>query len=75
MTHDELMASGLHECASDCQRRYTKVGNYYVRRPQATPFRVTASDHLKDAGEALLGVVVLLVLLFGVPFLLWVAFG
>ena len=56
-------------------QRLVRKDNYYVRRPQATPFRVTASDHLKDAGEALLGVVVLLVLLFGVPFLLWVAFG
>jgi hypothetical protein len=51
--------------------RYTKVGNYYVRRPQATPFRVTASDHLKDAAEILLGVVIFTALFLGIPFLLW----
>ena len=50
--------------------RLVKRSNYYVRRPQATPFRVTASDHLKDAAEVLLGVVVLTILLFGIPFLL-----
>jgi hypothetical protein len=51
--------------------RYTKVGNYYVRRPQATPFRVTASDHLKDAAEILLGVVIFTALFLGIPFLLF----
>jgi hypothetical protein len=51
--------------------RYTKVGNYYIRRPQAAPFRVTASDHLKDAAEILLGVVIFTALFLGIPFLLW----
>ena len=55
--------------------RLVKIRNYYVRRPQATPFRVTASDHLKDAAEVVLGVVVLLILFIGLPFLLLVAFG
>jgi hypothetical protein len=49
----------------------TKVGNYYIVRPQAAPFRVTASDHLKDAAEIALGVVVFISLFLGIPFLLW----
>lgn len=51
--------------------RLVRKANYYVRRPQAVPFRVTASDHLKDAAEVVLGVVVLLTLFFGLPLLIW----
>jgi len=25
MTHDEMVASGLHECAGDCQQRVTEM--------------------------------------------------
>jgi hypothetical protein len=51
--------------------RIVKVRGVYVRRPQATPFRVTASDHLKDAAEILLGVVIFTALFLGIPFLLF----
>jgi hypothetical protein len=56
----------------DSERIIKLQSGTYVRRPQAVPFRVTASDHLKDAGEILLGLVVLVTLFMGVPFLLWV---
>lgn len=55
--------------------RIVKVRGIYVRRPMAVPFRVTASDHLKDAGEVLLGLLVLLALFLGIPFLLFVVAG
>ncbi len=55
--------------------RLVRKGNYWVRRPQAVPFRMTASDHLKDAAEILLGMVVFLSLFLGVPFLLWLIAG
>jgi hypothetical protein len=53
------------------RERYTKVGNYYVRRPQATRYEPHWTDTAKDVGEIVLGVVVLLALMFGIPFLLW----
>ena len=58
-----------HYCGPHCQEMHRRL------RPQAVPFRVTASDHLKDAAEILLGVIVLLVLFIGLPMLLLVAFG
>jgi hypothetical protein len=45
------------------------------RYRQAEPYHLTwqqvAVDTAKDVAETLLGVVVLLVLMFGIPFLLW----
>ena len=38
---------------------------------QVEPYRHTLSDHLRDAGEIVAGLVVFSALLFGIPFLLW----
>lgn len=51
--------------------RLVKIGNYYVRRPQAVPYHADWTEHLRDAAEALAGVVVFLTLFIGVPLLLW----
>lgn len=59
--------------------KYIKIGNYWTIRPQAEPYHVTwqqmAVDAAKDAGEVILGVVVLLALMFGIPFLLWIGWA
>lgn len=49
-------------------QRYTKIGNYYVRRPHAAR-RGPEPAGWRDALEALAGVLVLL--LFAVGFWLW----
>jgi len=41
MTHDEMMASGLHECASDCQR---------TARPTGSPAEILLTAQLEQAG-------------------------
>jgi hypothetical protein len=51
--------------------RYTKVGNYYVRRPMAHPVHDPWTAHARDAAEALAGVLVLFVLMFVLPALLF----
>jgi hypothetical protein len=40
---------------------------------QATPYRHTWTDHAKDVGEILIGLVILLILFMGLPFLLWLS--
>ena len=62
--------------------RLVKKGNYWVRRPHATPYHATwqeyAVDAAKDASTLALVIgllaanIVLLALFLGVPFLLWV---
>ena len=61
--------AGRHYCNNACRL------SHRLRRPQATPFRVTASDHAKDAAEVVLGVVILLILLIGLPLDLWLIAG
>lgn len=43
------------------------------RRPQASRYEPTWTEYLKDAGEILLGVVVIGILMFVLPLVLWMA--
>lgn len=58
-----------HYCSARC------MANHRLGRPQATRYQPTLGDHLKDAGEIVVGVVVLAVLIIGLPFLLWLIAG
>lgn len=51
--------------------RYTKVGNYYIRRPQAVPYHSTWQEHARLAIEVTLDTAVFLALFIGLPLLLW----
>ena len=51
--------------------KYTKIGNYYVRRPQAAPYHATWVDHARLMAEVVADTAILLVLLFGLPLVVW----
>lgn len=52
------------------RERYTKVGNYYVRRPQAAPVPETWGEAFRrNWPEILFGAAILLTLWVGIPWL------
>lgn len=57
--------------------KYTKVGNYYVRRPQATPRkRGLSGQELREIGYAVLvWFLVLIALFYALPILFAAAAG